>query len=495
MPTRTESAAPAAVSGTSPKMRQLLRRRLRQLVRVTLVLAIGLAVAATALAIWWLTSLNGLPDIGDPFDVEAFRAFSIPDDRNAFTYLRRATEKLTPFRGMLGAEGADSGDVRFSWSIARQCGGDGPSENHEALELFRQAAEQSDAANPAGDPTTDVHPDSLIMLSLLEASRRASGGGWRRAGAVIAPVPPRNPPTSGGGNTSPARLCTGGRTVLLRRLGSPTGQPIEDDRSSQLHAAAPGSRARERAGCDCWDLFAIKSGYLELMSALEQRPIPSSAWQEIEGEWTSRLGGMSLSPEMVEHLEAARRFLLREPERGRRILRLVCANYLAHVEARERPRRKPAVWAMFSYLDSSFPVTKRKIGMPLYPVSSQAPAGALALPPHEVARYNWSRAPKPRLRLIAEGYIRMALASGCILDKAGWFGTAGHTVSIVIMLATEIYRRERGAALPTKPWSGPISRACPTTARPRSMMGRRRPSNSGSGRLDPRGFGRRPGVT
>ena len=43
-----------------------------------LVLAIGLAVAATALAIWWLTSLNGLPDIGDPFDVAAFRAFSVP---------------------------------------------------------------------------------------------------------------------------------------------------------------------------------------------------------------------------------------------------------------------------------------------------------------------------------------------------------------------------------------------------------------------------------
>ena len=90
MPTQPES--PAAVSGTSQKMLQLLRKRLRQLLRVTLVLAICLAVAATALAIWWLTSLNGLPDIGDPFDVAAFRAFSIPDDQNAFTFLRRATK-------------------------------------------------------------------------------------------------------------------------------------------------------------------------------------------------------------------------------------------------------------------------------------------------------------------------------------------------------------------------------------------------------------------
>ena len=94
MPTQSES--PVAVSGTSPKTLQLLRKRLRQLVRVTLVLAICLAVAATAFAIWWLTSLNGLPDIGDPFDVAAFRAFCVPDDQNAFTFLRRAEEKLTP---------------------------------------------------------------------------------------------------------------------------------------------------------------------------------------------------------------------------------------------------------------------------------------------------------------------------------------------------------------------------------------------------------------
>ena len=103
MPTQSESPAPAAVSGTSQKMLQLLRKRLRQLVRVTLVLAICLAVAATALAIWWLTSLNGLPDIGDPFDVAAFRAFSVPDDQNAFTFLRRAEEKLTPSPSRGGA--------------------------------------------------------------------------------------------------------------------------------------------------------------------------------------------------------------------------------------------------------------------------------------------------------------------------------------------------------------------------------------------------------
>ena len=97
MPTQCET--PAAVSGTSSKTLQLLRKRLRQLLRVILVLTICCAVAATALAIWWLNSLNGLPDIGDPFDVAAFRTFSLPDDLNAFTFFRRAWKAIKPIYG------------------------------------------------------------------------------------------------------------------------------------------------------------------------------------------------------------------------------------------------------------------------------------------------------------------------------------------------------------------------------------------------------------
>src|SRR4051812_42674219 len=88
MPTPAE--CPAAVSGPPSKTLQLLRKRLRQLLRVMLVGTICLAVVAGALAVWWLNSLNGLPDIGDPFDVAAFRTFSLPEDQNAFTFFRRA---------------------------------------------------------------------------------------------------------------------------------------------------------------------------------------------------------------------------------------------------------------------------------------------------------------------------------------------------------------------------------------------------------------------
>ena len=443
MLTQYESTAssPAAVRGAAQKLPQLLRKRLRQLLRVILVLAICLAVATGALAIWWLTSLNGLPDIGEPFDVAAFRAFSVPDDHNAFTYLRRASAKVTLVRGMWADEGADPGELTFSWSIAKPTLRDWAGKNREAFELFQQGAEQPDAANPAGDPTTDVHGGNLITLAMLEASRRQESGDTAGAWDCYRSVLRTITHFRRRGNTRQRELTRGVSRMLQRRLTDWATGPRTT--IPQLHTAL--ELVLENEPNPEWDLFAVKYGYLELMGAME-RPIPPSAQQGIEGEWTFRLGDMFLSPEMVGRLEAARRFLLREPERSRRVLRLLCANYLAHVESRERPPRKPAVWAMFSYLDSSIPITTRKIGVSLYPVSSAAPAGARALPPQEVA--GWLVATvDAKLRLL-RGYDEW-LPPVRARDPRTVADRRAHR-ELVIMLATEIYRRERGGLPPSE---------------------------------------------
>src|SRR6516165_3604763 len=135
MPTQSES--PVAVSGKPSKAVELLRKRLRQLLRVVVALAACVAVAATALAIWWLNSLNGFPDIGDPFDVAAFRGFRVPDDQNAFTFLRRAEEKLTPSPSHLERAWSQADPQVREWVKA----------NRQAIELFQQGADQPDAAN------------------------------------------------------------------------------------------------------------------------------------------------------------------------------------------------------------------------------------------------------------------------------------------------------------------------------------------------------------
>jgi hypothetical protein len=442
MPIRSESpaSAPAAVSGTSQKLLQLLRKRLRQLARVTLVLAACVAVAATALAIWWFNSLNGLPDIGDAFDVAAFRAFSIPDDQNAFTYLRRASEKLTPIVGMVGGSGTDPGDLKFSWSIANPTLREWAGENREAFELFQQGAELSDAANPAGDSTDNVDPGRLITLAALEASRREedgdTAGAWNCHRAVLRTLSH----IRRRGSTRQREIARSASRLLQRRLtGWATGPRTT---ISQLRRAL--EVVLENEPKPEWDLFAVKYGYLELMGALEQ-PIPLSSQEAIDGEWTFRLGDLSLSPDMVGQLEAARRFLLREPERSRRVIRLLCANYLAHAETRGRRPRKPAVFAVFTYLTSTNPITKGKIHVPLYPVGPEAPAGARVLPPHVVA--GWLVAAlDARLRLMrgndwlppVQPRDRRTLA-----DRTAYR-------DLVIMLVTEIYRRERGAPPPTE---------------------------------------------
>src|SRR5262245_29950651 len=375
MPTRSES--PVAVSGKPSKMVELLRKRLRQLLRVIVVLAACVAVAATAFAIWWLNSLNGLPDIGDPFDVAAFRAFGLPDEQNAFTYLHRASEKLTPIRGSEAWNGAEPGQLKFSWSIANPALREWAGENREAFELFLQGAEQADAANPAGYPKDGwfIH-GRLITLALLEASRREesgdTAGAWDCHRAVLRTITHFRRR----GSTMQRQLARAASRDLQRRLTDWATGPRTT--ISQLRTAL--EVVLENEPKPEWALFAVKYGYLELMGALE-RPIPLSALQEIEGEWTFRLGDMSLSPEMVGQLEAARRFLLREPERSRRVLRLLCANYLAQVETRGRQPRKPAVWAVFT----SDPVTKGKFHIPLYPVGPEAPPGARALLPQDVA--------------------------------------------------------------------------------------------------------------
>jgi hypothetical protein len=426
------------VIGAPTKLVQLLRKRLRQLLRVCVVLSACIAVAATAFAIWWLNSLNSLPDIGDPFDVAAFRAFGLPDEQNAFTYLRRASAKLTNLAGIAGWDGSSPGDLKFSWSIANPTLREWAGANREAFELFQQGAALADAANPAGDPKDNRFIDGrLISLALLEASRRNesgdTAGAWvcyRAVLRVISHFRRR-------GSTIQRQQAREASRPLQRRLTDWATGPRTT--ISQIRTALEVVLNNEPK--PAWDLYAIKYGYLELMGALE-RPIPLSALQDVEGEWAVRLGDMSLSPEMVGKLEAARRFFLREPERSRRVLRLLCANYLAQAATRGRQPRKPAVLALLT----ADPVTKRKFSIPLYPVGPEAPAGARALPPQDVA--GWLVASlDARLRLLM-GYDEwlppvQARDRRTVADRKAY-------CDLVIMLATEIYRRERGAPPPTE---------------------------------------------
>ena len=430
MPTESESHAPVATSPAPNKTLQLLRKRLRQLVRATLVISGCLALGAALLAIWWLTSLNGLPDIGDPFDVAAFRARRVPDEQNAFILLARADRMMTPWpdlpRGMIQSTQS------VAWSQADPKLRAWVEANRPALELFQQAADQPAAGHSYDDPFLDVRPLSLSWLALVEGGRRQEKGesaaAWSCYRAILRMAVHVNRRGS-----FDQRLCVDyflARGGLQKRLAAWAA----DSRTTTAQLESALGEMQKSAPDPEWNSFALKTEYLETMRDFE-RAIQPLDRQALEGEWTVRLADMQLSTDIMESIEAARRFWLREPDRSRRVLRLLWANHLAHAEARELPPSKPAVRPV---LTASSPVS-----VDLYPVSPLAPAGARALSPELIARWLVSTR-DARLRILG-AYRRW---SNNRMPPYRQYARAYR--EIVIMLATEIYRRERGTTPPSE---------------------------------------------
>jgi hypothetical protein len=420
------AAACAAVNGTSQKLLQLLHKRLRQLLRATLVLAMCAGLSAAAVTIWWLTSLDRLPDIGDPFDVVAFRAFSVPDDQNAFTYLQRAEESLTPSPGSLALTWSGADAEARKWVKA----------NRHAIQLFQLGAAQSDGANPAGESAVSGQRSAFLVL--LEGQRRQergdTAGAWDCFGAVLRMA---NHIRRRGSLQQRQDLDAYWSRDLHQRLESWAADP----RSTipQLRNALDELLKAEPA--PDWDSFAIKAGYLEMMRALEQ-PVGLLTREEIEWEYVYRLGDMQLSSGMIGCLSAARRFLLREPDRSRRVLRLLCANWLAEVETHVPRRRSPAVRASLSLQTSSSPSSKSTTSVPLYPVIPLAPARARTLSPEEVASWLVTTSDL-KLRILVANSSQWPWSPDRLRHRRA-FG------QLVIMLAGKVYHRERGAPPPSE---------------------------------------------
>jgi hypothetical protein len=119
-------------------------------------------------------SLRGLPDIGDPFDVEAFlKAADLPDERNAFVLYRQAVAKLVPWsHGWVPDWRRANPDLR-AWVVA----------NRPALDLWLEGTRRPDAVAASPRETTTQTDMSVIAqletLSIpvvLEASRRLDEG-------------------------------------------------------------------------------------------------------------------------------------------------------------------------------------------------------------------------------------------------------------------------------------------------------------------------------
>jgi len=102
-----------------------------------------LALVATPPA-WWMLQLTGLPDVGDPFDVAAFRSATIPDDRNAFVLYKQAAE-LLKWNPEYLAKPSVKADRLARWPAAVPEVRRWLEDNRQALDVYRQGAERADA--------------------------------------------------------------------------------------------------------------------------------------------------------------------------------------------------------------------------------------------------------------------------------------------------------------------------------------------------------------
>lgn len=144
---------------------------------------------------------------------------------------------------------------------------------------------------------------------------------------------------------------------------------------------------------------------------------------------------------MIGSLRAAERFRLREPDRSRRILRLLCANYLAHVQDRTSRRPGPAVWASLSLQVSANPASKATTLVPVYALDPRAPAAARVLEPRELARWLLT-ADDLKPRVFVANNTQRPWSPNRLRDRKAYR-------ALVLTLAETLYRRERGVAPPS----------------------------------------------
>jgi hypothetical protein len=371
--------------------------------------------------------LIGLPDVGDPFDVVAFRTFRVPEEQDAFVLFRQAAAKLLPMPDL--PTPAQRAGPAAEWSHADPKLREWAEANRAALSLFQQGAERADGTaavliDPERSSLQELNLRRLVSLAFLDASRLEEQGdmaaAWGRFRAIL-------------------RL-----KALIMRRGTAFDRFVADQFCRGLQMRVANWTADRRTDfalirqalddvCACepnreWDVFSLKLDYLQVMRELD-RP---DGWvqQGDDKDRKFRLGDWELPPNLEGSVYAARRFLINEPERSRRVIRLVFANWLTHAEDSSPQSRKPSVQAIFVS-------NKQNTSLSLYAVDPTAPAAARGLSPQDLAV--WLMTTRDAKLLL----FRWLWPSIRISERRGHH-------SLAILLAEELYHRERGQLPPSE---------------------------------------------
>jgi hypothetical protein len=385
--------------------------------------------------VWWSVQLMGLPDIGDPFNLQEFQSLRIPDDRNAYILYRQAAAALKPLKSSLKPAEIPSGQPgphpKDNQEARRWV-----EENREAMELYRQGTERPDALDlvmPNTPHSWEViekmrsfHVLALIEMSRLEQQGDMAGAwGWYRAAL-----------------RATHHICLRGSTVA--RMNAHRWQRELLERATFWAADRRTTPALLRRAlddvlaCEAFtpsESYTIKAEYPRLDRALDGSF--RSGRYRIVMQWQAMLKSSNyrLTPEQLESLADAWRFWRRERERSRRVIRLAVANWLAYWDLPPDRRPKPAP-------DLSGPYE-------FYAFGPEAPAKARTLTPE--ALDHWLATTTD-----ANELLRGFSFQGLRLPEQ-----ANHR-TLVVLLATQLYRRDHGSDPPSeKALVGPYLKSLP----------------------------------
>lgn len=296
----------------------------------------GIAGAVVAAVAWAFDPLRGLPDVGEPRGVDAFRELNIADEDNAFVLYRRATARHVSWRQPSEVNDWASADpARRQWLA----------QNGEALAFFVEGSSRPDAMYIRPQslridtllPVTQALRD-LSRLALLEASRlRAEGepaAAWAYYRAVLRAS--RHTGTNGCGieRVVGAAMWNAATPEIERWSADPRVDAavlrgaLADVEEAEALTAPVGDRAIAE--------------YLMLVQTIEDPKFAASPATfmtnfGLPGPPVLKIGNWTFSWDMVRSSGPAL-WLRGEPERTKRLLRLIFANWLEYCD------RRPADW-------------------------------------------------------------------------------------------------------------------------------------------------------
>jgi hypothetical protein len=379
--------------------------------------------------LWRVRSLDGLPDVGDPFDVAATaRPIEIPDDENAFVSYSEALELL----GKKPNSIRQTDWNKLNWSNASPALRRYLESNRPALAAWRLGSERPDAVyqQPGKMAVDTLLPavNDLRMLNImaaLEASRLEDEGAMAEAWSLYK------------GTLRASRHVGRHGAVLERAVGA---RDFEYAVRRIIHWAADprvDAALMRRALADTLAADAltpplstsIKIQYLlwqrdldELRVIVNEIPMPGG-----QNGWLEKALGPTKAKAPIQR---ARLNITNDVERSRRVLRLLYANWLPQMD---RPANERA------------PIAIRSPTL-IYASDASAPAAANAIAPEDLD------AVIGQTLLAKEFFQPPDQFAGGGPPWSGWAWEGDSALAreprrravLIIKLAAELYQREHG---------------------------------------------------